>query len=121
MNSIEMYKEFRKELDEMCIPLILDEMDCIEYIVCDGKTVGMVCGTIGYIDCVYVLPEYRRKGLAKRAVLEWYARYQKPYENTRLYIINNNEVAKKFWNSLFELTAVQSCGVDTLYEIIMVR
>lgn len=118
MTSKELYLAFRRELDEMCVPLILEECECTEYLVCDGKIVGMVTGTPTYIDCVYVVPGYRRKGLAKRAVLEWYERYRSRYEPVRLHIINNNEVAKKFWHSLFALDSLGSNNVDTLYEIL---
>jgi ribosomal protein S18 acetylase RimI-like enzyme len=119
MRTLDMYLQFRQELDKIWVPLLLDRLECVEHIVCDGKTVGMVAGEIGYIDCVYVLPEYRRKGLAKRAVLEWYARYGEP--STRLHIINNNETAKKFWNNLFQLKPLEVNITDTLYEIVRVK
>lgn len=121
MNGVELYLKFRQELDKICVPVILDTLNCVEYIVCDGKTVGMVGGISGYIDVVYVLPEYRRKGLAKRAVLSWYNRYKAPYENTRLHIINNNIPALKFWKSIFDLREVGHNEIDTLYEILSVK
>lgn len=116
MNKKEMYLAFRKELDEIWVPVILDNIECIEYIQYDGKIVGMVAGDVGYIDCVYVLPEYRRKGLAKRAVLEWYARYGTP--STQLHIIHQNKVALKFWHSLFILKMIETNITDALYKII---
>ncbi len=121
MNGIELYLKFRRELDTLCVPIILDTLDYVEYIVYDGKTIGMVGGNLGYIDVVYVLPEYRRKGLAKKAVLEWYNRYKSPYENTRLHIINNNIPALKFWESLFQLWEIGHNEIDTLYEILNVK
>lgn len=116
MTNKEMYLAFRKELDEIWVPVILDRLEYIEYIQYDGKTVGMVAGDIGYIDCVYVLPEYRRKGLAKKAVLEWHARYGTP--STRLHIIHKNKVALKFWHSLFNLKMIETNITDALYEIL---
>ena len=119
MNGIELYLKFREELDKMCVPKIVSELQHVEYIVVDGKTVGMVGGDSGYIDVVYVLPEYRRRGLATQAVLEWYERYHTPH--TSLHIINNNYPAKRFWNSLFELHEINDNGIDTLYRILSVK
>lgn len=121
MGAVELYLKFREELDRICVPVILDTFDCIEYIVYDRETVGMVVGNHGYIDAVYVLPKYRRKGLAKKAVLEWYNRYRAPHENTRLYIINNNDSALNFWKSLFELREIGHNEIDTLYEILGIK
>lgn len=116
--QIEMYTQFRKELDKLCIPLILSEKTMmVQNIMCDGKTVGILCAYPNYIDCVYILPEYRHKGLAKKAVLDWFDRYR--HRNVRLHIINNNEPAKAFWNRLFELKEIESNPIDTLYEIEM--
>ena len=116
---IDLYKSFRTELDDMCVPLIIDELRIIRPIIADGNVVGMIGGFADYIDCLYVLPEYRRRGLARKAVLE-YVEGKFSY-GIRLHIINNNEVAKKFWNSLFIMTEVCSNHVDTLYEIVGVR
>ena len=113
---IEMYHKFRQELDKMCVPLILTNV-WNERIYCDGKLVGIMCANEQYIDCVYILPEYRRKGLAKKVVLEWYEKHKNSPFGIKLHIINNNEVAKKFWNDLFVLTELDRNRVDTLYEI----
>ena len=108
---IKLYTEFRKELDKMCIPLILDELK-VEPITYNGKTVGMIANTYDYIDCVYIKPRYRRKGLAKKSV----ERLIKG-RNMRLHIINNNTVAYKFWNDNFYLEKISSNNVDTLYWV----
>lgn len=107
---IDLYKAFRKELDEMCIPLIIDELRRIEPIKADGKIVGMVGGFTDYIDCVYVKPEYRRKGLAKQAVLK-FVEGNLNY-GIRLHIINDNDIAYKFWSNLFELKEIACNEVD---------
>ena len=119
-NSIvEMYKDFRKELDEMCVPLILKGLKIIEPILFEDKLVGVVAGNLGYIDCVYVQPEYRRKGLAKTAVLKFVE--GNPAKRIYLDIINNNKVAYDFWNSIFELREIGFSPVDTAYEIIRIK
>ena len=96
-NFIKLYTKFRKELDKMCIPLILGELK-IEPILYNRKIVGMIAYTNNYIDCVYVKPLYRRKGLAKKAVerIIWGI-------SMKIHIINNNTVAYKFWNDNFNL------------------
>lgn len=116
---IDLYKAFRKELDEMCIPLIIDELRRIEPIKADGKIVGMVGGFTDYIDCVYVKPEYRRKGLAKQAVLK-FVEGNLNY-GIRLHIINDNDIAYDFWSKIFELKEIGCNEVDTLYEIVKIK
>lgn len=110
-----LYKAFRKELDNICVPLIIDELKKIDPIMADGKIVGMVGGFTDYIDCVYVEPEYRGKGLASKAVLN-FCKNNFNY-GIRLRIINNNIPALNFWNKLFELKNLGGNDVDTLYEI----
>ena len=118
-NFIALYTDFRKELDKMAIPLIFDELKIVKPIIADGKTVGIIGGFIDYIDCVYIMPEYRRKGLAKKAVLDFVK--GNLHYGIRLHIIKNNETAKKFWNSIFELKEIGGNEVDTLYEIVKER
>lgn len=107
------YSAFRLELDNMCIPLILN---CVETrdIMYDGKKVGILCTSEDYIDCVYVLLEYRRKGLAKKVVLDWMK--DTKLKEARLHIIHNNLVAIRFWSSIFDLTILESNEVDALYR-----
>lgn len=107
------YAKFRQELDKMCIPLILNCVDTRD-IECDGNKVGILCTVDDYIDCVYVLPEYRRKGLAKKAVLDWLK--DTKLKEVRLHIIHNNIGAIRFWTSIFDLTILESRELDALYE-----
>lgn len=116
---ISLYTEFRKEMDVMAIPLICDDFEIIKPITADMKVVGVVAGWTDYIDCVYVLPEYRRKGLAKQAVLDFVE--SKLNYGIKLHIIKTNETAKRFWHSVFELKEIGTNRVDTLYEIKGVR
>lgn len=120
-NPIErMYLMFRRELDEMWVPEDIQRMD-VRRIKCDGKTVGMMCVRIvgygSYIDSVYVLPKFRRRGLARKAVLEWYADNDWRDE-IRLHIINNNDTAMWFWKSIFQLEMIERNDIDTLYRIV---
>ena len=116
---IDYYKNFRKELDEMCVPLIINELKIIKPIKADDLIVGMVGGFTDYIDCVYVVPKYRRKGLAKRAVLD-FVKGNLDY-GIRFHIINTNTVAFNFWNSIFDLKEISANSVDTMYEIVKIK
>lgn len=121
-DTYEMYKMFRKEIDQYTIPLIVDDfLEFVELIKVDGEIVGMCGGADGYIDCLYVLPKHRRQGYAKKLALDWYGRYGRGKNATRLHIVNNNIPALKFWNTVFELKEVDCSAVDTLYEIVKVR
>ena len=119
MSYIDLYKSFRSELDEMCVPLLINDLRIMHPIIADGKTVGMIGGFTDYIDCLYVIPEYRRRGLARKAVLE-YVEGNLNY-GIRLHIINNNKVAKKFWHSIFELQKIGSNPIDSMYEIVSIK
>lgn len=115
--TTDMYLNFRQELDKIWVPVVIENTDCIEQITHNGEVVGIICGTPYYIDCVYVMPEYRRKGIAKKAVLEYYERYGSD-RHIKLHILNNNTVALKFWHSLFNLKPIEQNLTETLYEII---
>ena len=112
--KLELYLKFRQELDKVCVPDILQMFDTKE-ITFEGETVGILCASPDYIDCIYILPEYRRKGLAKKAVLEHYLEHR-AYD-MRLHIIHKNRVAKRFWHSIFDLENVGGNELDGLYRI----
>lgn len=111
---IELYKQFRRELDDICIPEIvkLNEPQLIED---NGELCGLLCASPDYIDCIYILPKYRRKGIARKAVIDHWNK-NKPCE-MRLHIIHKNEPALKFWNSVFVLEMIGENEIDGLYRI----
>lgn len=116
-----LYTKFRQELDQKWIPEVLKRVDIIP-IGKDAK-IGMMCVAdqtpfFVYIDCLYIRPEHRRKGYARKAVLEW---YEKQTAVVRLHIINTNEPALRFWNKLFELEVIEENDIDTLYCIKKVK
>lgn len=110
---------FRKELDRMWVPRVIGAFSKINVIEHNGEMAGIICGSADYIDCVYIKPEHRHKGLASVAVKE-YVR-ESGAEGVRLHILNNNDVALRFWNGLFRLSKIEENTVDTLYEIIGVN
>lgn len=122
------YKKFRKELDEMCAPLVIDMYDELKPIFGGRKKVGMIGAVIveqhipiAFIDCVYVDPDYRGNGYAKAAVLHFVEDKLKNGYRVQLDIINNNRVAKAFWHNLFEMFELESNYVDTRYEITKIK
>ena len=120
--DIEFYTLFRGEVDRICIPEILRFVDTTP-IMCDGKQVGILCTADQndwiYIDALYILPYYRRKGLARKAVLEWLDDQRET--EIRLHIIHKNKVAFDFWNSIFELDDIAENEIDGLYRVTGVR
>lgn len=123
------YKKFRRELDEMCVPLVLDTYTELKPIFGGRKKVGMIGAEIldryhnpiVFIDCVYVEPEYRRNGYAKNAVLHFVEKYLKDGYRVELDIINSNRIAKAFWHNLFDMIELDCNYVNTRYEITKVK
>lgn len=114
-NTIDLYLQFREELDKMCVPEILNVVETTK-IMHDGEVVGILCTQQDYIDCLYIMPEYRKKGLGKKAVTEWWK--NKAYKHdVRLHIINVNKPALRFWNKVFELELIEKNAIDGLYRI----
>ena len=114
-----LYAKFRRELDAICIPEILKCVDAIKISSETGETVGMMCvadenGWL-YIDCLYIIPEYRQKGYAKAAVLDFYRKNR--LREIRLHIIRKNLGARKFWNKIFDLECIERNAIDRLYMI----
>lgn len=111
---IELYKLFRRELDDICIPEIV-KINQPQIIEENGELCGLLCATPDYIDCIYILPKFRRKGIAKKAVLAHYEKY-KDYD-MRLHIIHKNEPALKFWTGIFNLELIGENDIDGMYRI----
>lgn len=113
-----MYHDFRKELDEIWIPVFMSDehWTVTDILTEDGAVAGMMVTAPDYIDAVYIKPEYRGKGYATKAVREFYLN-NKQYK-PRLHIIKNNTAAMNFWKSRFVLRELGENETDILYEII---
>lgn len=121
---LEMYLAFRKTVDNYCFPLIkewatkqkgfitlYDDNDDND----ERKPVGFLIVIDGYVDGIYVKPDYRRKGIAKKAVMDY---LKSGGVITRLHIIRTNTPALNFWKSIFVLEPENDCPVDVLYRVV---
>lgn len=113
-NDLEMYIAFRNELDAMEFPRMVGEPQ-IAYmtIECDGFDVGFLLVNKGYVIGIYIKQEYRRRGLARNAVIEY-------LENggiiNSLEILDCNIVARYFWESLFDLKPERYSSTSTVFR-----
>lgn len=110
----EMYVKFRTEIDSMYAPKIMELCEVVRIEDEENKTIGMMCINDKYIDCLYILPNHRRKGYGKRAVIKYIK--EKGMLND-LHILNTNIPALNFWNSIFDLKAESINDIDTYYKI----
>lgn len=116
-----MYMAFRKTIDEYFFPLIkrwAKEQGGYLVLKDEGEPVGFLIVVDGYVDGIYVKPEHRRKGIARKAVID--------YINNggvieRLHVVRSNKTALKFWKSIFVMTVVGSSPVDVLYGVQRVK
>lgn len=112
---IDLYVEFRNEIDRMAFPLIAAIDGVVTKEIKDGdEVVGFLMVDRDYVDALYVRKEHRRKGLARKAVREYVNEYGLP---ETLRIVKTNTVAKKFWKSVFEMRVVDRNEVDITYLI----
>lgn len=112
---LSMYLNFRRYLDCICFEnLVKMSGDGFIKIKHNENTVGFLMIIDDYIDAIYVLPEYRRLGLARKAVLD---AWNSGIKMRTLHIVNGNTIAEKFWNSIFRLTLQHVNLVDSFYYI----
>jgi predicted acetyltransferase len=117
----EMYLAFRETVDRLCFPDLRKwsvDSDGYRLIMYDGKPVGFLMVIDKYVNGIYVMPEHRRKGLARKAVMQFIA---DGGEIETLHIVRGNNTAQAFWKSLFKLKKIDSCPTDTLYRVVGLR
>ena len=115
--NLQLYKQFRNEIDTLSFPLMrnMAGKDNYREIKYDDRVVGFLIVIRGYVNGIYVEPEYRNKGLARQSVLDY---LNEGGFIATLHIINTNTAAKKFWNSIFILEEIDTSPVDTLYRVL---
>lgn len=114
MTELDAYLQFRKEIDTMFYPEFARLNDVLTRKDEQGNVIAMLIVENGYIDCLWVAPEYRRQHIGHNIVIDFMKNYYYP---STLHILNNNPKAYKFWNSLFELETLEANLYDTLYAI----
>lgn len=111
--DLRMYLEFRHHIDALYFPNLASKCNIIRAYE-KNKQVGILITEGGYIHAIWMDPEYRGQGKARKMVYEYIDKYGLP---ERLCIIDNNNVAKKFWNNIFKLTELDHSHNETLYRI----
>lgn len=113
-NDLEMYITFRNELDAMEFPRMVDKPQ-IAYMTidCNGLDVGFLLVNKGYVIGIYIKPEYRRRGLARNAILEY---LKNGGIINSLEILNCNIIARYFWESLFDLKPERYSATSTIFR-----
>ena len=118
-----LFHEFRHDIDELALPTLMAmaaDKGATRLLIEDNRAVGFLMVIDGYVEGIYVQPEYRRKGIARRAVLDYLRDFpfSPPEEVIRtLHIVNANKAARKFWFSIFDMHKIDSNPVDKLYEV----
>lgn len=110
------YHDLRNTLDELAFPLIMRSPTDKAYpFVVDGELAGFMILQPGdeYCNAIYVAPKFRRKGIARKGVLDY---FRSGKAIRYLHIVNNNKPAKAFWSSIFKLVPERDDNVDTLYK-----
>ena len=67
--NYKMYTKFRAEIDAMYSPLVINECDEVVEIMHNTQQIGLLCVKDKYIQGLYILPEYRKKGHGRKAIL----------------------------------------------------
>ena len=114
----EMCPEFREAIVQSCFPDLRKGSvvpDGYRLIMWDGTLVGFLMVIDKYVNGIYVMPEYRRKGLARKAVMQFIA---DGGEIETLRIVRGDRTAHAFWKSLFNLKKIDSCPTDILYRVV---
>lgn len=115
--GLEMYLDFRRTLDLLCYPLLhtwsIDDGDYIK-IEHENKFIGFMMIINGYVEAIYVEPAYRRKGLAKKTVVDY---LHNGGNIQTLHIVKGNLPAIAFWNNIFDMHKINECPVDVLYQV----
>ena len=118
---LELYHAFRYDIDELCGGKIIELARAdggFREIRSGNELVGFLIAINGYIEGLYIKPEYRRQGFGRKAVLSF---IRQGGRVEHLHIVNDNKIARKFWFSIFELRKIESTPIDTFYEIVRVK
>lgn len=117
MTELEMFLQFRKEIDTMAFPMLKEYGDFIP-IMDDNQKVGFLLVVDGYVEGIWVQPEHRRKGLAKKVVLDY---INNGGEINILDVVKTNVAADLFWNSVLDMEQIHTTFCDKRYKVLGVK
>ena len=112
MTQIDMYLAFRREIDTIAFPLI--PCDFVE-IEDKGAVRGFLMVEDGYVDGIWIDPRFRRRGLGRKAVLDYVKRNGLP---NCLHTVKTNVRAINFWKSIFVMEKLEENEVDILWRVL---
>lgn len=114
-----LFLDCMREVEAYYVDDLLKQLDSYQ-IYTDGKLVGILLTQPHYIHSVYVLPEYRRQGLAKEAVITWYLNRGDQYVDipVKLDVVDKNKAAVDFWHCIFDLHVEELDSVSHRYTVI---
>lgn len=115
LTFLKYYLDYTRDLDNMEFPLLRKRAGNGFVEIKDGNIiVGFLMVIENVVHAIYVRPESRRKGLAKKAVHD----YVNGGGNiVRLSIIPTNIEAKKFWGSVFYMTVISHNESTVTYQV----
>lgn len=120
----ELYFAFRHEIDQNVFPLAVKEshkenstMRLLKTKQKDGSivTAGFLFVRCGYVDSIYVIPKYRRQGIATKAIRDF---LNEGGTIKALTIVKGNIEAITFWNSVFKLSFINGDDVESNFSVI---
>lgn len=112
---LDLYLKFRRELDLIEFKSLKQMVDVKRITYCRKQVGFLIVRDDGFIEGIYVEPNYRRRGLATKAVRD-YLKSGK-YEVDRVGILDDNSAAHNFWNKLFILYPVEDYGTYKVYSV----
>ena len=115
LTFLKYYLDYKRDLDNMEFPLLRKRAGDGFVEIKDGNIiVGFLMVIDSFVYAIYVRPESRRKGLAKKAVRD----YVNGGGNiVRLSIIPTNIEGQKFWDSVFYMTVISYNESTVTYQV----
>lgn len=113
---LDLYLKFRRELDLIEFESLKQMVDVKRITYCRKQVGFLIVRDDGFIEGIYVKPNYRRRGLATKAVRD-YLKSGK-YKVYRVGILDDNSAAHNFWNKLFFLNPIEDYGTYKVYSIV---
>ena len=100
-------------------------MGGLRLIECEDQIVGFLAVIRGCAEALYVRPEFRRRGLAKKAVQAYLEENGNRSDAINsIHLMHTGSAAReamRFWNELFKTERVESTLVDAYFDVLEIR